>query len=155
VSNAEEKIVPTKKLLLSGNLILAIWIALGTVSCLLIGLLVGLLFLGFSVFLILIILRRQLCSTCYYCKSCSKGFAKMSMLFQGANHIPGIGKGSLLGMAAFTYIVLTVIPGVLLADSMLADFSIAKLLLLGCLLAVSVYSIIIRIKNLSHQKPLK
>ncbi len=74
----------------------------------------------------------------------------MSMLFQGVNHIPGIGKGSLLGMATFTYIVLTVVPGALLANSLFTDFSVVKLLVLSCLLAVSTYAILMRIKNLSH-----
>jgi uncharacterized membrane protein len=88
----EEKIEATKSLLFSGNALLAIWVALGTASCWLISPLIGLVFLAFSAFSILIILRRQLCSSCYCCKSCTKGFAKMSMLFQGADHIPGMVK---------------------------------------------------------------
>lgn len=148
MTNVEEKIEPTRSLLLSGNVIVAIWIALGTISCLLVSPLTGGIFLGFSVISILIILRRQLCgSGCYYCKSCSKGFAKMAMLFKGAGHIPGMGKGSLLGMAIFSYVVLAIIPGALLANSMAGNFSIIKLLVLACLIALSAYSVIMRIKN--------
>ena len=148
----EEKIQVTKSSLLSGNFIIAIWVALGTVSCWLINPLFGWLFLAFSAFSILIILRRHLCNTCYYCKSCTKGFAKLSMLIQGANYIPGIGKGSLLGMVAFTYIILSVIPGALLANSMFTNFNLLKLLLLICLLIISIYSIILR-KKFSSKTP--
>jgi hypothetical protein len=147
MSADEEKIESNKSLLLSGNFLIAIWIALGTASCYLISPLIGLIYFGFSAFSILIILRRQLCSTCYYCKSCTKGFAKLSLLFLGANHIPGIGKGSLVGMAAFAYIVLTVIPGALVLNSMLGQFSVIKLLALAGLLVISAYSFVIRIKN--------
>jgi len=87
MTTIEEKVEPTKSLLVSGNALVAIWVALGTISCILISPLTGGLFLGFSVISILIILRRQLCRSCYYCKSCTKGFAKMSILFQGAGHI--------------------------------------------------------------------
>ncbi len=150
MSTNEEKIESTKSLLSSGILLSATWLSLGVISCWLVSPLAGLLFLVFSTFSILIILRRQLCNTCYYCKTCTKGFAKTAMLFLGANHIPGIGNGSLLGMAAFSYVVLTVIPAAMLVNSLLLDFSLVRLLPLVCLLSISVYSIILRIRNSLH-----
>ena len=112
-----EKIEATKSLLLFGTLTLAVWVALGTLSIWLINPLFGWLFLGFSAFVVLVVIRRLLCNSCYYCKSCTKGFAKLSKLTLGSNRIPGISKGSTLGMAATMYVVLSVIPGALVVNS--------------------------------------
>ena len=143
----EEKIQTTKSQLVFGNLIIAVWIILATASFLLINPLLGWIFLGFSMFSVFVIIRRQLCNSCYYCKSCTKGFAKLSKLFLGGNHIPGLSKGSVLGMAAYIYIILTVIPGIALTNSTFQGFSLVKLLVLVGLLSLSIYTIIIRAKN--------
>jgi hypothetical protein len=89
-----------------------------------------------------------MCGSCYYCVSCTKGFAKLSKLFLGGNHIPGIGRGSTLGMAIFIYVLLSVIPGSLLVSSMLQEFNMLKLSLLVSLLAVTGYNVVSRVKNL-------
>jgi len=143
----EEKIEATKSLLIFGNLTIAFWVALGTISFWLTNPLLSWLFLGFSAFSILIVLRRQMCSSCYYCKSCTKGFAKLSRLFIGKSHIPGIGKGSEIGMAVFIYTILSVIPGALLVSSILQEFSPLKLLLMMCLLSISTYNAVTRIRS--------
>jgi hypothetical protein len=144
----EEKIKASKSLLFFGNLIIAVWVALGTAACWVLDPLLGWLFFGFSAFSILIVMRRQMCGSCYYCVSCTKGFAKLAKLFLGGNHIPGIGKGSTLGMAAFIYVLLSIIPGTLLVSSMFQEFSLLKLSLLVCLLSVSTYNVVTRVKNL-------
>ena len=145
--NIEEKIQATKSLLVSGTFIITAWIILATFSIWLINPLFGWLFLAFSAFSVFIIIRRQLCNSCYYCKSCTKGFAKLSKLFIGSYHIPGISKGSALGMAAYIYVILTIIPSIVLINSTLQGFSLVKLLVLAGLLSLSVYNIIIRAKN--------
>ena len=143
----EEKIEATKSLLIFGNLTIAFWVALGTISFWLTNTTLAWLFLAFSAFSILIVLRRQMCSSCYYCKSCTKGFAKLSQLFIGKSHIPGIGKGSEIGMAVFIYTILSVIPGALLVSSILQEFSPLKLLLMMCLLSISTYNAVTRIRS--------
>ncbi len=147
MSTVEEKIETTKSRLLSGNLLVAIWIIVGTVGCWLVTPLFGWLFLGFSSFSILIIIRRLLCNSCYYCKSCTKGFAKLSILFLGANRIPGLSKGSILGMTATVYVILTVLPGSLLTNSVLQEFTLLKFIALSCLVAITLYAIISKLKN--------
>ena len=147
MSTVEEKIETTKSRLLSGNLLLALWIIVGTVGCWIISPLFGWLFLGVSAFSILIIVRRQLCSSCYYCKSCTKGFAKLSILSLGVNHIPGLGKGSIIGMTAAIYVILTVIPGLLIASSVLQEFTLFKLIALSSLIAITLYALVSRLKN--------
>ena len=142
-----EKIEASKSLLFSGTSTLAIWVALGTLATWLINPLFGWLFLGFAAFVVLVVIRRLLCNSCYYCKSCTKGFAKLSKLSLGGNRIPGVGKGLTLGMAATMYIVLSVIPGALLANSMFGGFSLQKLSVLISLLLLTAYTVIVRVKN--------
>jgi len=143
----EEKIEATKSLLIFGNLTIAFWVALGTISFWLTNTTLAWLFLAFSAFSILIVLRRQMCSSCYYCKSCTKGFAKLSQLFIGKSHIPGISKGSEIGMAVFIYTILSVLPGSLLVSSILQEFSPVKLLLMIGLLSISIYNVVARVRS--------
>ena len=93
-------------------------------------------------------MRRQMCGSCYYCVSCTKGFAKLSKLFLGGNSIPGISRGSTLGMAIFIYVLLSIIPGTVIVSSMFQEFTLLKLSLLVCLLSVSTYNLVNRGKNL-------
>jgi hypothetical protein len=104
-------------------------------------------FLGFSAFSILVVLRRQMCNSCYYCKSCTKGFAKLSQLFIGKSHIPGIGKDSEVGMAVFIYVILSVTPGSLLVSSIFQEINPVKLLLLIYLLTISTANGAARIRS--------
>ncbi len=147
MSNTELKVRATKSSLLTGNLLALVWIVLGTVGCWLVNPLYGYAFLMFSAVSIYIIVRRLLCNSCYYCKSCTKGLAKLSILIRGANRIPGLSKSSILGMSAFAYVVLTVIPSLLLANSLLQEFSLLNALLLGGILLISLYGVAARIKN--------
>ena len=143
----EEKIEATKPLLIFGNLTIAFWVALGTISLWLTNPTLAWLFLGFSAFSILIVLRRQMCSSCYYCKSCTKGFAKLSRLFIGKSHVPGISKGSEIGMSVFIYAILSVVPGILLFSSILQEFSPLKLLFMIFLLSISTYNVTTRVRS--------
>jgi hypothetical protein len=146
----EEKITASKSLIFFGSLIIAVWVAIGTASFWIINPTFGWLFLGFSAFSILIVMGRQMCGSCYYCASCAKGFAKLSKLFLGGINIPGISKGSTVGMSVFIYILLSIIPGTVLVSSMVQEFSLLKLFLLICLLAVTSYNIVIRGNKLRH-----
>ena len=147
MASKEEKIEATKSLLIFGNLTIAFWVALGTTFFWLTNPTLGWLFLAFSAFSILIVLRRQMCSSCYYCKSCTKGFAKLSQLFIGKSHIPGISKGSEIGMAVFIYSILSALPGALLVSSILQEFSPVKLLLIIGLLSISIYNVVARVRS--------
>ena len=150
MSGEEEKIAATKSSLLFGIIMITVWIAIGTAAFWVINPLFGWLFLGFSVFSILIVMRRQMCGSCYYCASCTKGFAKLSRLFLGGNRIPGISKGSTWGMTIFIYVLLSIIPGAMLVTSIFQEFSLAKIALLICLLSISVYNVAVRGKKLTH-----
>jgi hypothetical protein len=144
-----EKVQTTKPQLLGGNLLALAWILIGTFGCWLINPLYGWLFLGFSAFVIYGIIRRMTCNSCYYCKSCTKGMAKLSLLFLGANHIPGLSKSSIFAMTTIVYVVLTIIPGGLLALSIMAQYSLLKMLALTGLVAVSSVGVLGILHNLT------
>jgi hypothetical protein len=146
----DEKIQASKSLLSFGILMIAVWIVIGTAAVWVTNPLFGWLFLGFSLFSILIVMRRQMCGSCYYCASCTKGFAKLSRLFLGGSNLPGIGKGSTMSMTVFIYILLSVIPGVMLVSSILQGFTLLKLSLLIFLLSISTLNALIRVKKLNH-----
>ncbi len=147
MSTVEEKIETARSRFVGGNLLALLWIASGTFACSLVNPIFGWLFLGFSAFSVYIIVRRLLCNSCYYCKSCTKGFAKLSILFLGANNIPGLSKGSIIGMTVYIYIVLMAIPSLVLGGSVLSQFTLLKLVGLVAVLAVSLYALTNKAKD--------
>lgn len=149
MSTNTEKINATKSLLFFGSFMIAVWIAIGFIAVWVVNTVFGWLFLGFSAFAILILMRRQMCGSCYYCASCTTGFAKLSKLFLGSSQIPGIGRGSTLGMVVFIHLLLSVIPGLMLLSSIFQEFSLLKLSLLICLLSISIYNLAARLRKCS------
>jgi hypothetical protein len=143
----QEKVQTTKASLLSGNLLALAWMLLGTFGIYLINPLYGYAFLIFSTIAVYAIIRRMMCNSCYYCKSCTKGLAKLSILIRGGNNIPGLSKTTIISMTIFAYIALTVIPGGLIVGSLLNGFDILKLAVLSGLAVISVYSLVMHLKN--------
>jgi hypothetical protein len=147
MSTVEEKIETVKSRFVGGNLFAILWILVGTAACFVVSPLFGWLFLGFSAFSVYIIVRRLLCNSCYYCKSCTKGLAKLSILFLGASKIPGLSKGTIWGMNVFTYVILMIIPCAVIISSLFSEFATLKLALLGLLLGFSVFDVANKIRN--------
>jgi hypothetical protein len=137
LSNMEEKIETVKSRFIVGNLVALLWILLGTTACWIVNPWVGSLFGLFSIFFVYIIIRRQLCNSCYYCKSCTKGLAKLSILFLGANKIPGLNKATITGMTVSVYVVLLFIPAAVLLNSLAAWFEAVKLSVFVWLFGIS------------------
>ena len=147
MTTVEEKIETIKSRFISGNLLAAALVILSGVAFALITPLYGWLYLAFSAFSVWIIIRRMLCSSCYYCKSCTKGLAKLSILFLGANKIPGISRGTIVGMTVYLYLVLMVIPIIALANSLITQFNLLMAVALACLVAVSAATVLGRLIN--------
>ncbi len=143
----QEKIATSKSLLLFGGLTIAVWVAVSTSVFWVIYPAYGWFFLIFSAFSILIAMRLQMYSSCHYCVSCTKGFSKLSKLFLGGNNIPGISRGSTMGMTAFIYLLLSIIPGLMLVLSIFQELNPLKLMLLICLLSISIFNAVIRGKK--------
>jgi hypothetical protein len=129
----------SKALLTVGNLAIVLWIMLGAVACWFFNPLLGLLFFVAAVALIFAILRRMGCSSCYYCKSCTMGFGKLSDLFFGQGYMAGV-NSSLTLKIIFVYILLGVIPIAFITVSIIQEFATTKIAVLALLLVLLFYS---------------
>jgi hypothetical protein len=129
----------SKSLLILGNLAVALWIVISSVACWFFNPLLGWFFLIFAFVLVLAILRRLGCGSCYYCKSCTMGFGKLADLFFGSGYMAGV--NSSLGMKiVFVYGLLGIVPIALLAVSITQEFAATKIVVLAFLLGLLLYS---------------
>ena len=93
----------------------------------------------FCSLLIFAILRRLGCNSCYYCKSCTMGFGKLSDLFFGSGRIAGL--NSSVGLKiVFVYGLLGLVPIAFLALSILQGFAVTKIAVLVAILLLLFYS---------------
>jgi hypothetical protein len=129
----------SKTLLTVGNLGIILWIIISAVACWFFNPIIGWLFLISAFVLIFAILRRMGCSSCYYCKSCTMGFGKLSDLFFGQGYMAGV-NSSLTLKIIFVYILLGLIPIAFITVSILQEFAVTKIAVLALLLVLLVYS---------------
>jgi hypothetical protein len=129
----------SKALLTGGNLGIVLWIGLSAVACWFFNQIIGWLYLVSALVLIFAILRRLGCSSCYYCKSCTMGFGKLSDLFFGSGSMAGV-NSSLTLKIIFVYISLGVVPIAFLAFSLMQEFAVTKIGVLAVLLLFLFYS---------------
>lgn len=134
----EEKLAFTRRFLVLGNTVLLIWIFLASASALLYNQIYGWLYLVFLSALTYAFLRRLGCISCYFCESCTSGFGRLAGDFFGRGPVKRLSFGRRLGVVVFMYVLLLPVPVVFLA---LAGLSVSSVAVLGCLLAVSVYSL--------------
>jgi hypothetical protein len=72
------------------------------------------------------------------CKACTGGFGRLAGVFFGRGFVKKTSVGNRLSLVVFMYVLLLPVPAAFVA---LAGFSVASVAVLGCLLAVSVYSL--------------
>jgi len=136
----EEKLEFTKPLLYLGNLVLLAWVFLAFFAVWFYNQVYGWLFLLFTSAAIFLVLRRLGCRSCYYCKSCTSGFGRLSALFFGNRRLKDPERSYGMTSAVFFYILLCPLPALFLFISVVQAFSILKIFVLVCLLAISAYS---------------
>jgi hypothetical protein len=113
-------------LLILGNLGILLWTVISTVACWFFNPVLGWLFLVVAFVMIFAILRRLGCNSCYYCKSCTSGFGKLSDLFFGSGYMAGV--NSSVGLkVVFVYILLGLVPLGFLAVSITQEFAASKI----------------------------
>ena len=137
----EEKLEFTRRLLILGNLGILAWIFLAFFGILFYNQILGVLYLLFEVFLIYVILRRLGCSSCYICKTCTKGFGRLVGVFFGRGFVKKESVGNRIGLVVFVYCSLLVIPVAVLYLLLWESFSFFSLMILVGILALGVYSI--------------
>jgi len=124
-----------------GNFFMILWIALGTIACWLVYPLIAWLYLAFAIIMVFIVLRKLVCTDCYYYdKWCCIGWGKLSALFFKKGEIEKFPNTLGLKIAPLTYGVLSLIPLILISISLILKFTFFKIVILLLLLLISFYS---------------
>ena len=119
----------------TGNLAIALWIGLGTFISWTFHPIAGWLYLIFAVVMVVFVLRKLLCTNCYYYgKRCSMGWGKVSAWLFKKGRIKHFNKGSSQSFGIATYNILTIVPVILIIVSMVLDFEIIKVAALALFL---------------------
>jgi len=137
----EEKLELTRQLNILGNLGLLAWMFLAFLGVLLYSQIYGWLYLIVEAAVVYGILRRLGCRNCYKCKVCTIGFGRLAGAFFGKGFIKKESVGNRIGLIAFVYFLSLPLPAALLVLSMTQAFSVLKVLVLVCLLAIVAYSL--------------
>jgi len=124
-----------------GNGMMLVWIGLGTIACWFVYPLAAWLYLAAALIMIFVVLRKLVCSNCYYYgKRCALGWGKVSALFFSPGSIDQFSTCAGIKAAPITYGLLTLIPLVLCIVALVQEATILRVAVLVLLLAVSVYS---------------
>ena len=130
-----------KASIILGNLMMSIWIALGTIACWFLYPLVAWIYLAFAIIMVGIVLRKIVCTNCYYYdKWCWMGWGKLSARFFKEGNIEKFDTSIGLKLAPLTYGLLSLIPLVFIIISIVQGFTVPKIVVLILLLLVSFYS---------------
>ncbi|MEA3255674.1 MAG: hypothetical protein U9Q22_07545 [Candidatus Altiarchaeota archaeon] len=124
-----------------GNLLMIIWIVLGTLACWFLYPLAAWIYLAFATTMVFIVLRKLVCTNCYYyAKWCYIGWGKLSALFFKKGKIEDFKTSTGIKLAPLTYGLMTLIPLILIIISLTQEFTVPKLTVLLLLLSISFYS---------------
>lgn len=130
-----------KAVIILGNFMMLLWIALGTIACWFLSPLAAWIYLPSAIIMIFIVLRKLVCPDCYYYgKWCSLGWGKLSALFFKKGNVEKFAIGVGLKLAPLTYGLLTLVPLILIVISLFLGFSLFKITILVLLLLISFYS---------------
>ncbi|MBU4313562.1 MAG: hypothetical protein KJ821_02025, partial [Actinobacteria bacterium] len=111
-----------------GNVLMLLWIVLGTLGCWLFHPVVAWIYLVFTIVMVFIVLRKLVCTDCYYYdKWCCMGWGKLSALFFKKGRIENFPNSLGLKLAPFTYGLLSLIPLILIIISLVQKFTLFKI----------------------------
>ncbi len=130
-----------------GNIGIFLWIALGTIAIWFLNPLGAWLFAFVAFIVVYGVVRKQLCKTCAYCKTCTMGFGKLSELIFGKAELGGVKPRTLLILLLVTYSLLTGIPTVFLAVSISQKYTLSKIIVLAVSLLILSFSAVAKRKR--------
>ncbi|MHB8894369.1 MAG: hypothetical protein ACYC99_04210 [Candidatus Geothermincolia bacterium] len=123
------------------NLAMVLWIALGTDACYFFSHIVAWVYLGIAVLLVFVVLRKLVCTNCYYYgKRCATGWGKLASMMFKRGDIERFNDSIGVTLAPVIYGLLTVVPLVLGTIATVMHFSWLKVLVLAGLALVGFYS---------------
>jgi hypothetical protein len=146
------KRVYSKSELVFGNLAIFIWILLGTAACWLYVSFGAIIFLALASFLVYYELGKKGCVSCFLCKTCTIGLGKLPELFFTKTTVENLNVNrKALKLFPLVYILLSLVPLVLTAFSIVQNFSIFNILLFSALAGFSILTGAIRRKVLINR----
>lgn len=125
--------------LLLGNLLIAVWILLGSLSFAIYYPLAAIPFIAVAGFLVFYKIGKKGCVTCYYCKNCTIGMGKLPSLFFKRERTANVNVKA-LKLFPWTYLLMSAVPVALIVVSLFQEVTAFRLVLLLAVLAFSVYS---------------
>lgn len=130
-----------KSTVIFGNFMMLLWISLGTVAVWFFSPMFAWLFLSFALVMIYVVLRKLVCTNCYYYnKWCATGWGKLSAKMFRKGKIEDFNDSIGIKIAPITYGLLTIIPLIVIIISIILAFDYTKIGVLVLLLGVSFYS---------------
>ena len=124
-----------------GNILIALWLIVGTIAVWFFNPIVATIYLIVAVLTVYIILRKLVCTNCYYYdKWCSMGWGKIaSALFKRGN-IEQFNDSIGITLAPLVYGLLTIFPIIVVIVVLLGEMDYYKIAVLVILVFFAVYS---------------
>ena len=124
-----------------GNLLMVIWIALGTIACWFLIPIVAWIYLAVGVSMVWVVLRRLLCVNCYYYgKWCATGWGKLAAVFFKKGDVGKFSTSIGAKIAPITYGLLSIVPIIMLIVALIEQVSVQRIVVLVLLIGISAYS---------------
>lgn len=134
--------------LLLGNLLIAVWILLGSLSFAIYYPLAAVPFIAVASFLVFYKIGKKGCVTCYYCKNCTIGMGKLPSLFFKHERTANVNVKA-LKLFPWTFLLVSAVPIILFVVSLFQEVTAVRVALLCAVLAFSLYSGIIKRQTLA------
>jgi len=123
------------------NAVMGVLVATGTVACWLLSPVLGGLYLAFSVLMVYVVLRRLVCTRCYYYgKRCGAGWGLLASAWFTRRSMEEFNENAGTLLAPMVYGLVTLVPLVALAILLVRGATTTLLVLLGGILAIGFYS---------------
>jgi hypothetical protein len=124
-----------------GNVAVALWILLDTFALLLVNLAAGIIFLLVALISIYGVLKFLGCMRpCYNCKRCTFGMGRIAALYFGKRSLKDYKETYGVAIAIFFYVLVGPFPAAVLLISTIQAFTVLKIVVLACLMAISLFS---------------
>ena len=131
---------PVRDVLL-GNLVMALLISAGTVVCWFVSPVLGAVYLTFSVVMVYVVLRRLICTRCYYFgKRCGTGWGLLASMWFARGAREDFNESAGIRLAPMVYGLVTLAPLVALVVLLIQGATTSLLLLVGVFLGIGFYS---------------
>ncbi len=130
-----------KARIISGNIIMLLLFALGTIACWFFNPIIAWIYLAFAVIMVGNVLRKLVCTNCYYYdRWCPIGWGKLAALLFKKGDISNFDSSIGIKLAPPTYGIISFVPMIFVIISIVQNFSVFKLTVLIMLFSIIIYT---------------